>query len=641
MFVALAAAALAQPSVPSIVPRPLKMTVAKGAFGLRPDTRIFAPGASRGLATSLQESIGPGTGLPLPISDKAGANSIALMVDPKLVALGPEGYHLTVKADRVEITGAAPAGVFYGIQTLRQLLPVSTFRKARTQTGKLTLPLVDVVDKPRFGWRGALVDTSRHFMPKADILRFLDGLALHKLNTFHFHLTDDQGWRMEVKKYPRLTQIGAWHKANKLTNDPTTWETVPDGGFYTQEDLREIVAYAKARFITVVPEIEMPGHSFAVVVAYPELGNYNKQFTLRGVNDGSDDIVNVSPRVVSFFQDVLREVMEVFPSKFIHVGGDEVWKGHWKANPAMQAQMKQLGLKNEEELQSWFITQMDTFLTKNGRRLVGWDEILEGGLAPGATVMSWRGIDGGIAAAKSGHDVVMSPTSHLYLDYYQSPDRSTEPQAIGGLVTLAKTYSFEPIPASLNASEAKHVLGAQGNMWAEYIPNMDHLEYMAYPRLCALAELTWSPKEGKDFADFTNRLATHLQRLKALDIAYRPLSGPEPGLIGGWKSGEIGEEFTTREWDVAKYVKEAGSYSVRFQYTDGGCRLDIGAVTLLVNGTPVSTDEHEGRTGAVDKDNVYTVQLSELPAGAKVTLRAQVRVDGGTDSAGEIRIKKN
>jgi hexosaminidase len=416
-------------------------------------------------------------------------------------------------------------------------------------------------------------------------------------------------------------------------------KNVPEGGFYTQDDVREVVAYAKARFINVVPEIEMPGHSQAAVAAYPELGTDGKQVAVPGVGEGSA-ILNTSESTVRFYQDVLTEVMELFPSKFIHIGGDEVFKAPWQRNPAIQAQMKALGLKNEDELQSWFIHQMDAFLTKNGRRLIGWDEILEGGLAPGATVMSWRGIEGGISAARAGHDVVMAPTSHTYLDYYQSADRGAEPRAIGGFVPLERVYSFEPVPSELSADQSRHVLGAQAQLWTEYIPNPQHLDYMAYPRLCALAEVTWSPREGKDYGGFVNRLRPHLDRLKALDVNFRPLDAAASPPVAVWKPGELTESFATRTWDVTSEIKSSGPYSVRFQYLGGACRLDIEWCELLQDGEPISRDAHPGRTGTDDLDNVYRLELPSIKPGAKYALRASVRTDGGTDSVGEIRIKK-
>lgn len=624
--------------LPPIVPLPAAMERRNRDFVLDPNTRIVVSPASRAVGERLREALRAGTGYSLDLANR-GRNAIVLAIDPKLGRLGPEGYTLDVSADVVNIRAAGEAGLFYGAQTLRQLLPPDTLRNAPLTRGPYPVPGVHVEDQPRFSWRGAHLDVSRHFMPKAFLLRFIDLMAIHKLNAFHLHLTDDQGWRMEIKRYPKLTSVGAWHRPNELTDDPTTWKTVPDGGFYTQDDLREVVAYAKARFVNVVPEIEMPGHAQAAVAAYPELGNDGKPIEVAPVNGGGAAL-NASPATVKFFQDVLTEVMDVFPSKFIHVGGDEVDKGPWKANPVMQAQIRLLGLKNEDELQSWFIKQMDGFLTAHGRRLIGWDEILEGGLAPGATVMSWRGIEGGIAAAKAGHDVVMAPTGYTYLDYYQSNDRSTEPQAIGGFVPLERVYSFDPITPSLSEDEGRHILGVQGQLWTEYIPNPRHVEYMAYPRLCAIAEVGWTPGARKSLPDFMARMAAHASRLRALDVNFRPLDPPQPPPVGAWKSGEMSETYAPHEWDVTSAIAGPGTYQVRFGFTGGQCRLDVEWAELLADGEVVARDAHFGRTGGEDKDNVYRFDLKSLKPGAKLRLRANVRTDGGTDSNGEIRVRR-
>lgn len=625
-------------AMPALVPRPAHMELRPGQFELKPSTRIAVTRETRVLGDRLAADLRPSTHFAFDVSTRGGKDAIALRLDPKLGSLGPEGYVFDSRPDGIEIKAFASAGLFYGIQTLRQLLPAQNYRRSNYADVKWSVPCLHIEDKPRFGWRGGMMDVSRHFMPKEAVLKFIDMLALHKMNSFHFHLTDDQGWRIEIKKYPKLTEVGAWHKPSELTNDPTTVPNVPDGGYYTQEDLREIVAYARDRFINVVPEIEMPGHASAAIASYPTLGANGKPIPVPPVNGPTPDVLSVDDSTIAFFQDVLTEVMEIFPSKFIHVGGDEVDKGPWKRSASAQARMKALGLKNEEELQSWFIRQMDTFLTKKGRRLIGWDEILEGGLAEGATVMSWRGIQGGIAAAKARHDVVMAPTTYTYLDYYQSQDRSREPRSIGGNLPLEKVFSFDPIPKELTPEEAKHVLGAQGQLWAEYIPNIKHLEYMAFPRLCAIAEITWSPAEGKSYADFVGRLKTHFDRLNVLDISFRPLDPPAPPPVARWKTGDMTETFTPRTWDVTSAVKGAGTYKAIFDYTDGECRLDIGWVELLVGDKVVARDEHFGRSGGEVVNNVYRLKLDKVEPNAKYTLRANVRTDGGTDSNGEIRL---
>lgn len=508
---------------PQFVPLPVSWKPGVGYFELNEKTSIVAPGDLSRLGTLAQGYFAPATGLPLHVIDRGGANAIVLRLDKGLEKLGTEGYRLIVKGDRVEIASAAPAGVFYGLQTLRQMLPPSVFRRAKVGGVEWRIAQGEVEDYPRFGWRGAHLDVCRHFFPKEFLLKFIDLISLHKLNTFHLHLTDDQGWRIAINRYPKLTEVGAWRSNTMLTYDPPTFEGKPHGGYYTQDDLREVVAYAKARFVNVVPEIEMPGHAQAAVASYPELGNDPSRPLEVGVRWGViPHVFNVEDSTITFLQNVLDEVLEIFPSKFIHVGGDECPKDEWKASAKAQEKIKALGLKDEHELQSWFIKQMDTYLAAKGRRLIGWDEILEGGLAPGAAVMSWRGEDGGIAAAKSGHDVVMAPGNWTYFDHYQSRDPK-EPHAIGGFTDLKENYGYDPIPAALSADEAKHVLGSQFQLWAEYFPNAKHVEYMAFPRACSMAEVLWTPKAQRNFEGFMGRLPFHLDRLTALDVNFRRL----------------------------------------------------------------------------------------------------------------------
>jgi hexosaminidase len=428
------------------------------------------------------------------------------------------------------IRTVGPAGIFYGMQSLRQLLPPAIFREALVDGVSWTIPAVSIEDYPRFTWRGAHLDVCRHFMPKEFVKKYIDLLALHKINSFHWHLTEDQGWRIQIRKYPRLTEVAAWRNetlVGRYENDPRkrVFDGQRHGGYYTQDDIREIVAYARARFINVVPEIEMPGHAQAAIAAYPELGNTGARLAVMTIWGVSENILNPEERTIAFMQDVLSEVLELFPGPFIHIGGDEAVKIQWKTSPRAQARMRELGLRDEEELQSWFIHRMDEFLTARGRRLVGWDEILEGGLAPNATVMSWRGISGGVTAARAGHDVVMAPGSHTYFDHYQSENRAGEPLAIGGFTPIEKVYAFDPMPDSLEPQFRRHILGAQAQVWTEYIKTPKQVEYMAFPRMSALAEALWTPVERKDYADFSGRILPHLERLRILDVNFRPL-GP-------------------------------------------------------------------------------------------------------------------
>ena len=520
---------LATPASISIIPQPVSLTMEAGQFQLTEQTVIHSDQGSLKEARRLACLLKPATGFDLKVIDGKAAKgtAISLMLDSKLAKLGKEGYQLTVTPSQAAIRATQGAGLFYGIQSLLQLLPPQIFREAPVAGVEWTIPCVKIEDYPRFGWRGLMLDVARHFLPKEFVKKFIDLLALQKMNSFHLHLTDDQGWRIEIKKYPRLTEVGAWRKETLIGRLDHKKEQKFDGkrhgGFYTQDDIREIVAYAQERYINVVPEIEMPGHAQAAIAAYTELGVTGKPFevfTTWGVNE---NIFNPSEKTILFLRDVLTEVMGLFPSPFIHVGGDEAVKPQWKASPEVQERIKSLGLKDEHEMQSYFITQMDKFLTSKGRRLIGWDEILEGGLAPNATVMSWRGEKGGITAAKAGHDVVMAPTDYTYLDYYQSKEQDKEPLAIGGYLPLEVVYNYEPIPKELSAEEAKHVLGAQGQIWTEYIPNPKQAEYMAYPRAAALAETTWTPRDRKDYAGFLDRVAVQQKRWDILDVNYRPV----------------------------------------------------------------------------------------------------------------------
>jgi len=534
-----------------IVPRPARMQRGTGDYTLTAATRIVASGAALPEAQTLRDYLRPATGFDLPVSARDGANAIRLRLDPK-VGLGQEGYRLVSDARGVTIAAAQPAGLHYGIQTLRQLLPADIHRQAKVAR-TWALPAVAIEDAPRFAWRGSHLDVARHFMPKEFVLKHIELLAQHKLNVFHWHLTDDQGWRIEIKRYPRLTQVGAWRRDSMVAYDPPRYDGKPHGGFYTQDDIREVVAFAAARHVTIVPEIEMPGHAQAAVAAYPELGNRPDRPLQVGTDWGViPHVFNVEDGTITFLQNVLDEVMALFPGQTIHVGGDECPKTEWAQSPAALARMQQLGLvpqtatlqdiQNYRDargqpaehpalhgLQSWFIGRMDAYLTRHGRRLIGWDEILDGGLAPGAAVMSWRGEAGGIKAAGAGHDVVMTPERETYFDFYQAdPQRPgvREPMGVRDVTTLARVYAYDPLPAALPASQAHYVLGSQAQLWTEYMATPRDVEYMAWPRLAALAEGLWTPQALKDYAGFEARLPAALGRLQVQDVNYRPLDGP-------------------------------------------------------------------------------------------------------------------
>jgi hexosaminidase len=495
-----------------IIPWPRSLEEREGAFVPQPGLRVTvaeAGDSERRLGDLLAGYLRDLTGLDASVGI---GGSIALRVGSDGPE-GPESYRLDVATERIDLVARDRRGLFYGIQTLRQLVAASP----------TAVPAVRIEDSPRFPYRGLHLDVGRHFFPVEFIKKYIDLLAAFKLNTFHWHLTEDQGWRLEIKKYPKLTEIGGWRKetiVGHARRGPTSYDGTRHGGFYTQDQAREVVAYARDRGVTVLPEIEMPGHSLAALAAYPEFANVPGPFEVRTTWGISDEVFSPSEGTFAFLENVLREVMDIFPSEYIHIGGDEAPKKRWKESPEAQALMKKEKLADEEELQSWFIRRIERFLNASGRRLIGWDEILEGGLAPNATVMSWRGTAGGIAAAKERHDVVMAPQQDLYFDHYQA-DPEHEPLAIGGMTPIEDTYGYEPIPAELSADEAKHVIGTQGCVWTEYMATSDQVQYMAYPRVLALAEIAWSARESRDWRSFQQRLPAALGLLDRLGVNYR------------------------------------------------------------------------------------------------------------------------
>jgi hexosaminidase len=404
---------------------------------------------------------------------------------------------------------------------LRQILPVD-FETGNFDESEVEIPAITIADAPRFSYRGMHLDVGRHMYPVAFIKKYIDALAMLKMNTFHWHLTEDQGWRIEIKKYPKLQDVAAYRNETlkgHYSDQPHQFDGKRYGGYYTQEEVKEIVAYAQERFVTVIPEIEMPGHSQAAIAAYPQLGCTEEQVEVATKWGVFEDIYCTKEETFTFLEDVLDEVLELFPSEYLHIGGDEAPKTRWKECPNCQKRIKEEGLKDEYELQNYFITRMEKYLNSKGRQIIGWDEILEGGLAPNATVMSWRGTNGAVEAAKSGHNVVMTPTSHCYFDYYQS-ENEDEPTAIGGYLPLEKVYAFNPIPEELTEEESRYVLGAQGNVWTEYLQTEDHVEYMVFPRIFAMSEVVWSAPSNKNYPDFVNRVEHFHERLDALNINY-------------------------------------------------------------------------------------------------------------------------
>lgn len=527
-LIAAVAACKADVSQFQVIPFPASVSPGSGQFVFDENTTVTVSDPTDGelirIAQHGADMLGTQLGTAVSVApDPAGGgdNTIGLF----LIEEGgrPEAYRLVVDSAAIRLEAETAAGLYYGLQTLRQLPRRADESSSPVGYGETwSIPAVEIEDSPRFTYRGMHLDVGRHFMPVEFIKRYIDIMAMYKMNTFHWHLTEDQGWRIEIQEYPRLTEVGAYRKETILEKnfDPYVGDGIPYGGFYTQEEIRDVVAYAAERYVTIIPEIEMPGHSTAALAAYPELACTEGPFEVATVWGVHEDIYCPSEETFSFLEDVLLEVMELFPGKYIHIGGDEAPKVRWEQSPLAQDVMRREGLTDEHELQSYFIARIEEFLLAHGRRLIGWDEILEGGLAPEATVMSWRGTAGGIDAAKLGHDVIMTPTSHMYFDYYQG-DPDHEPLAIGGYLPLEQVYWFEPVPRELSRSELKHVLGAQGNVWTEYIKTADQVEYMVFPRLLALSEVVWSPRRARDWDSFVVRLQSQLRWLDHFDVNYR------------------------------------------------------------------------------------------------------------------------
>ncbi len=513
----------------TIVPRPQSIAMGSGQFRLMKESAITCCGeGALEVSNLLAEYLQPATGYSFPVIEGIRKGTIHLGTEglskPDEAGFVDESYRLTVDLTGVHLKAQNATGLARGIQSLRQLLP-EAIMAGSAQEVEWVLPVVDIKDTARFKWRGMHLDVCRHFFSADEICRFIDLLALHRLNVCHLHLTEDQGWRIEIKKYPRLTEVGSVRECTLIGHEqqrPRRYDGKPYGGYYTQKDIKRIVSFASRRHVTLVPEIDMPGHMVAAITAYPELGNFKTQTRVRCHWGISQNTLNLEQSTMDFMKDVLDEVMALFPGRFIHIGGDEAPKFEWSESPQAQVRMAELELKNEEELQSYFIRQMDAHISQAGRRLIGWDEILEGGLATGATVMSWRGEAGGIAAASQGHDVVMAPQQKVYFDHYQAEPKTNEPLAIGGLTTLEDVYRYEPLPKELSSDKHHHVLGGQGQLWTEYIPTMAQVEYMGFPRICALAEVLWLEADSKNYLDFLSRLKFHRCRLNYLKVNSHP-----------------------------------------------------------------------------------------------------------------------
>lgn len=511
------------PNTYSVIPYPNSLVQEDGTFVFNKKTKMICTSsldsASQEVVRNFSALLNNVAGLKTECivdEEKSDKNIVFFDLD---TSIADEGYSLDIDPSKIIIKASSAAGFYYAVQSLKQLLPIAVYGdKESVSVEKWEVPCAHIDDAPRFSYRGMHLDVARHFFSVDEVKRYIDLLAMHKLNVFHWHLTDDQGWRIEIKKYPKLTEIGSIRKHTMVEKNFDQYDNTPYGGYYTQDQIRDIVNYAKERFITIIPEVDLPGHMVAALASYPSLGCTGGPYEVQGVWGVHPDVLCAGKEeTYEFVTDVLSEVIELFPSRYIHIGGDECPKDRWKKCPLCQARIRKLGLKTdkehtaEERLQSYFMTRVEKFLNENNRQIIGWDEILEGGAAPNATVMSWRGTDGGVQAAKLRHNVVMTPNTYLYFDYYQSEDTQTEPLAIGSYVPLERVYDFEPVPDTLDNDSKKYILGAQANLWTEYISDFKQVEYMLLPRLDALSEVQWTQPENKNWVNFLDRLQHNIQ----------------------------------------------------------------------------------------------------------------------------------
>lgn len=591
----------------NIIPRPDYYLVSEDVISLNSKVKIVLQEDNEILRNSgdlLAEMLRELTGFEIPIvlyDEAREVNRDIVLSTHSTKQMEKHSYEIMTRMGTVMMQAQDAEGMFYAIQSFLQLLPPELLAgKMKGEIKKINLPRMHIVDKPRFEYRGMHLDVSRHFFPKEFILKFIDLMAFYKFNTFHWHLTDDNGWRLEIDQYPLLTEISAW----RADHEDEPWrgrsqqrpgEEATYGGFYTKDDVREVLAYAKERFITVIPEIEMPGHTSEVFAAYPELSCSGEKLTVQtgGYWPNKDIFCAGKEETFEFIENVLDEVIELFPSQYIHIGGDEAFKEAWEECPLCQNRISEEGLKDEHELQSYFIKRIEKYLISKGKKMIGWDEILEGGLAPEATVMSWRGMQGGIEAAQQGHDVIITPTSHCYFDYYQA-DPEFEPEAIGGFTTLKKVYSFEPIPDVLSEEEAKHVLGAQGNIWTEWIATPDHAEYMSIPRMLALAEVVWTDPEKKSWRQFNKRLQQHFRYFDLIGVNYA--------------KGSYAINFET-EIDTSGYKLSliTEQYKKNIHYTIDGSEPDTNS---MVYKHPISVDADMIIKAAIFEDGKLMEKVS-------------------------------
>ncbi len=651
-------------AAPALVPLPQLMQSNPGTFTVSPaqtmpgapavaPTRILVDGAARETGQYLATVLFKSTGYRFQIATNAGAagvpQAILLTTNNSLGILGAEGYELTVATNSVVIRAPAAPGLFYGVQTLLQLLPPEVYAPRPVTGVPWTVPCVYIQDRPRFPWRGFMLDSVRHFFTKDEVKVLLDAMALHKLNMFHWHLDDDSGWRLEIQKWPLLTQVGAWRTDMMWDLNPRAslcWDGTNYGGFYTQAEAREIVAYAAQRHITVVPEIEMPGHSTAAIKAYPQfacgcVGCSNSTPSLDITNSNASGVFCAArPETMSFLQDVLTEVMGIFPGPYLHIGGDEVNFSNWQKHSLDQELMSSLGLSSYQQYQGYFTQQIANWIKSQGRTMIGWSEIMNGGVVTNAALMDWLNTRA-VQTATNRQYVVMAPSATLYINKYETGGSagngvlwSNEPPAQSGYVPLTNVYAFEPIPASLPPAYTNYILGAEGPCWSERIPSLLNMEFRMFPRLSAIAEVDWTSAALKNWTDFTNRLQVHKQRLTQMGVNYNPSATPPQ--LGTWSPAQTPATYATLTWDITSSVTMPGEIDVSFCYKTGSHGLYIAWAALLENGVEIDRDTHAGYTGYTPARPTYVLRLPARRPSATYTLAASVQGRGGTDSSGVV-----
>ncbi|QZT36164.1 beta-N-acetylhexosaminidase [Halosquirtibacter xylanolyticus] len=628
----------------AIIPKPVKAEVATGSFVLNAKTQMKSPTKLNNEVQYFENQIRISTGIELKAA--SGSNSIELKTSRSLKnKYGDEAYQLHVAQNKIVVTGGSRTGVFYGLQTLLQLMPQQVFSRVNTHQKTLSIPCVNVLDYPRFGWRGFMLDASRSFQPVEYVKKTLDLMAIHKMNVLHWHLTDDHGWRVEIKSHPELTQIAAFRNQ---PNYPVKGEINSYGGFYTQKQIREIVKYAQELHITIVPEVDLPGHSSALLGAIPEMRcdnverqkyiQYFRDYPMRNTkyvkHKGSNVVCAGKESVYPIINDILNEVIDLFPSEYIHVGGDEVKKNWWEACPHCQKRAKEKGLENMDELQAYFVKRLETMVVSRGRKLIGWDEILDGGLSPTASVMGWRGMKGAEKSVKQGRKTVVASNKGYYIQRKQS-ENPYHPQGWPRVTTAKHIYEYNPIPESLTKEQEKLILGIQTSVWTPFMHKSELWDIALYPRNCALSEAAWTPKDLKDWSDFERRMKSHVKRLDYKGVSYWR---ENKKVVGIWDTQDLWNETAVLKYDVSNEIKEAGVYFFLGEIKEGA-ELVVEKAIVLKDGKQIASDKHLGYI-STDKNHerIYFLDIQDVNTDAKYELQLKVKGTLGKVSKGEFMV---